>query len=234
LSEAANHFQRFRRVGFVRLGFLALMVVLLLIWALFSFSFWWAVVALIGFLILAPLQQNIAEARRRCERSADLYRKGLERLDDNWVGKGSTGEHFVSDAHPYAEDLDLFGVGSLFELLCRARTRVGENTLAQWLLNPSSTPVVHSRQAAVDELRSRVELREDLALLAEGIHSGSDAQVLIEWTSASRWNISKWLRFVSFALAVLSLGGLLLWWLGFGALCKESLVQLTFPQRICS
>jgi MutS domain V/MutS domain III len=218
LSEAANHFQRFRRVGFVRLGFLALMVVLLLVWALTSFSFWWAIVGLIGFLVLAPLQQNIAEARRRCERSADLYRNGLERLHDNWVGKGSTGENFVSESHPYAEDLDLFGTGSLFELLCRARTRVGENMLAQWLLNPSSTAVVHSRQAAVDELRSRVDLREDLALLAEGIHSGSDAEVLMEWAVASPWSISKWLRFVSFALAVLSLGGLLLWLVGFGAL----------------
>ena len=218
LSEAANHFQRFRRVGFVRLGFLVVMVVLLLAWALTSFSFWWAIVGIIGFLALAPLQQNIAEARRRCERSADLFRNGLERLDDNWVGKGSTGERFISGSHPYAEDIDLFGRGSLFELLCRARTRVGEDTLAQWLLVPSSIAVVQSRQVAVDELRSRVDLREDLALLAEGIHSGSDAQVLIEWASASPWSISNWLRFVSVALAVLSLGGLILWAAGFGAL----------------
>jgi len=194
------------------------MVVLLLAWALTSFSFWWAIVGIIGFLALAPLQQNIAEARRRCERSADLFRNGLERLDDNWVGKGSTGERFISGSHPYAEDIDLFGRGSLFELLCRARTRVGEDTLAQWLLVPSSIAVVQSRQVAVDELRSRVDLREDLALLAEGIHSGSDAQVLIEWASASPWSISNWLRFVSVALAVLSLGGLILWAAGFGAL----------------
>ena len=47
------------------------MVVLLLVWAITGFSFWWAIVALIGFLALVPLQQNIADARRRCERSAE-------------------------------------------------------------------------------------------------------------------------------------------------------------------
>ncbi len=37
------------------------------------------------------------------------------------------------DSHLYAADLDLFGRGSLFELLSLARTQPGEETLAAWL-----------------------------------------------------------------------------------------------------
>jgi hypothetical protein len=216
LAEAANHFARFRRVGFVRLGFVAVILVLLFASAVTDLSIWWAVAPFIGFLSLAPTQQTITEARRRSERAAQLYRFGIDRIDDQWAGKGSSGTRFISDHHPYAADFDLFGVGSLFELLSLARTRVGEDTLAEWLMNPASKSVVESRQQAIDELRTRIDLREDLALLAEGIHSGSDAQQLVMWAVAPAWIISIRLRLTAFALALLALIGLALWFLGFG------------------
>ena len=216
IAEAANYFKRFRRVGFLRLGFVAIMLVLLVASALTSLSVWWAVVPFIGFLLLAPTQQTITGARRRCERAAELYRLGIARIDDQWAGKGSSGARFSSDSHPYAADLDLFGVGSLFELLSLARTRVGEDTLAEWLQNPAPKTVVELRQESVDELRSRIDLREDLALLAEGIHSGSDAQQLVAWCAAPPWKISTGLRLTALSLAILALFGLALWFLGFG------------------
>src|SRR5436189_696237 len=115
LAEAASQFQRFRRIGLVRLIFVA--VFLLLAGFVYNgLSFWWLLVPVTGFLVLGPVQQRITDQKRRCERAADLYRKGLDRLDDRWVGKGSTGERFLERSHPYAEDLDLFGTGSLFEL----------------------------------------------------------------------------------------------------------------------
>jgi hypothetical protein len=184
--------------------------------ALTSLSIWWAIIPFTVFLLLAPTQQTITEAKRRCERAAELYRFGILRIDDQWAGKGSSGSRFTSESHPYAADLDLFGVGSLFELLSLARTRVGEDTLAEWLLNPASKLAVELRQEAVDELRSRIDLREDLALLAEGIHSGSDAKQLVTWAAAPAWQISKGLRLSAFALAILALIGLALWFVGFG------------------
>ena len=46
------------------------------------------------------------------------------------MGTGEPGDRFRDDHHVYANDLDLFGRGSLFELLSLARTRTGEETLA--------------------------------------------------------------------------------------------------------
>ena len=80
---------------------------------------------------------------------------------------GSTGTRFLDPHHPYADDLDVFGEGSLYELLCGARTTSGEETLAAWLRAPADPATVRQRQAAVRELTPRLDLREDLALLGE-------------------------------------------------------------------
>jgi hypothetical protein len=215
LAEAATHFQRFRRVGFIRLAFVVLALVLAIL-VFNGLSFWWLLVPVIGFFAFAPLQQRITEQRKRSERAAALYRKGLERLDDRWAGKGETGERFLDRAHPYAEDLDLFGTGSLFQLISIARTRVGEETLANWLLYPSTPEVVRARQAAVTELRTGLDLREDLALLAEGIHTGADARALINWAAAPPWPVSSAMKWLARLFALLALIGVGFWFAGFG------------------
>ncbi len=216
LAEAARQLQRFRKIGLVRLA--ALGVGLVLIWfVLFrGLSPWWLVPSTIVFLVLAEVQGHISGARRRCERAAGLYDLGLARLDDRWAGQGATGERFFDAAHPYAGDVDIFGHGSLFELLSRARTRTGEETLADWLLNPALPGVVRARQEAVSELRSRLDLREDLALLGEGVRSGKDAQSLASWATAPPWHVSVWFRLTAIALALLGVVTLILWITGFG------------------
>jgi hypothetical protein len=215
LREAANHFERFRRVGFVRLGFLGL-ALLLAGFALYFLSWWWLLIPMLGFIALAPVQQQIREQRRRCERAAALYQQGLERLDDRWAGKGSTGERFLDGNHPYKEDLDFFGRGSLFELLSAARTQVGEDTLSRWLLTPAQREEVLSRQTGVAELRPNLDLREDLALLGEGVHTGSEAQALTAWAAEPPWIFSTGTMWTARVLGGLGVLGLVFWFLGLG------------------
>lgn len=216
LAAAAREVRRFRKVGLVRIGLLALGVALA--WLAYGglVSGWWLILPAAGFFVLADVQDRISQARRRAERAAAYYEEGLARLDDDWAGKGETGERFVDGSHPYADDLDLFGHGSLFELLSRARTRVGEETLAHWLLHPAEPGAVRARQAAVAELRSRLDLREDLALLGEGVRSGDDARALAAWADATPWPISRFLRVSVIVLALLAVAGLVLWTTGFG------------------
>ena len=85
------------------------------------------------------------------------------RLRGQWQGQGIGGEALRPANHPYASDLDLFGAGSLFELLCTARTGAGRATLANWLLNPATCEEVAERQAAITELRDALALREEWA-----------------------------------------------------------------------
>lgn len=209
-AEAARQMQRFRKVGTVRLAFLV--AGLVAGWFVLNGQpIWWLLVPVIGFIALAVMQTRITQARRRCERAAALYDRGLDRLDDHWAGKGATGERFLTHSHPYAEDLDLFGHGSLFELLSTARTRVGEETLAHWLLSPAAPDVARARQASVVELRPRLDLREDLALLGEGVRSGEDARALAAWAAAPLWPVSGAKRIIAVILAAAAVGALILW-----------------------
>ncbi len=118
---------------------------------------------------------------------------------------------FLDPAHPYAEDLDLFGKGSLFELLCTARTPVGEELLADWLRAPAPPPVVRARQEAVAELRSRLDLREDLAVLGEEVRSAGPSEALAAWGAAKASLDSYATRLAAALLACLGVIGLTAW-----------------------
>jgi len=144
-----------------------------------------ALVPLVLFIALVVVHDRADRARRRALRAVDFWERGLGRIEERWVGQGEGGARFYDDAHPYARDLDLFGKGSLFELMCTARTRSGEETLARWLLQPAAADEARARQRAVEELRARLELRESLALAGEDVRAEVDPQGLSRWGAAA-------------------------------------------------
>jgi hypothetical protein len=141
-------------------------------------------VPVVAFVVLVVVHDRADRARRHALRAVEYWEQGLARMEERWVGRGEAGARFLDDAHPYARDLDLFGKGSLFELLCTARTRTGEETLARWLLNPAAAAEVRARQTAVAELRGRLELREALALAGEDVRAEVDPAGLSKWGAA--------------------------------------------------
>jgi hypothetical protein len=120
-------------------------------------------------------------AWRRTDWAAWFYGQRLACVEERWAGTGQPGTRFLDERHPCAPDLDLFGTGCLFERLCSARTRLGEEALAAWLLTPAAPGEVGERQAAVAELRTRLDLREELALLGSEVPAGGDVSGLADW-----------------------------------------------------
>ncbi|MDX2040684.1 MAG: DNA mismatch repair protein MutS [Acidobacteriota bacterium] len=147
-------------------------------------TWWWITLPVFVFIALMVIHQRVLGAIERLMRAVKFYERGLARVDDNWAGTGENGEQFADKSHAYAEDLDLFGKGSLFELLSTARTRAGEAKLAAWLKSPADVAEVRARQAAVEELRSRLDLREDLALLGAEIRTGVHTEEVAAWGKA--------------------------------------------------
>jgi hypothetical protein len=145
---------------------------------------WTLVAAAVVFAVLVLVHERQARAVARAQRRVDFYETALERLAGDWIGRGDPGVGLAEPTHPYAADLDLFGSGSLFELLCSARTRAGEETLARWLLAPASVAVLRERQPAVAETGTRVALREDLAVLGAESRRAVDSNALHKWLEA--------------------------------------------------
>ncbi len=141
----------------------------------------WLALPVLAFAALAILHDRVLRSLDEARRSVEFYDRGLARLEDRWAGIGPTGERHLDPAHPYAADLDLFGPGSLFQLVCTARLQAGEATLAGWLLHPASIEVIRARQQAIAELRPLLDLRERLALTGEAVSGFLHADTLAGW-----------------------------------------------------
>jgi hypothetical protein len=193
---------------FIFLGGLALVwpVVMTRVW-----SWLWMLLPVAGFFALVWLHERVIRDRTAARRAVRFFEWGLARLDDRWAGGGVDGREFLDGGHPYADDLDLFGRGSLFELLCTARTRAGERTLARWLMTPAAPEEVRRRQEAVAELRPALDLREDLARLGEDVRTDDDPDGLIEWAEAPPVLTSRWPVWVGALLGLANFAALIAW-----------------------
>ncbi len=210
--------QRSRAIWLWRRVVFAL-IVLAIVLAFEGIIAWWLIVLpVVAFIALMAIHQRIHAAVARFERAVKFYERGLARIEDRWSGSGETGERFADKSHPYSEDLDLFGQGSLFELLSTARTRAGEERLASWLLAPAPIEEVRARQRSVEELRPRLDLREDVALLGAEVSSGTHPEELAAWAAAPpvfTMRQTRWLQIAALVIGVFSAVAVVMW-LGFG------------------
>jgi MutS domain V/MutS domain III len=223
------------RLGNVRL-FLAV-VAAGLGWASFhahSLPAWWLVAPVAAFAGVAWYHSRILRGRELAERAVSFYEKGLARVEDRWIGSGETGERFDDPHHVYADDLDLFGKGSLFQLLSTARTRMGEDTLARWLLAPSSVERIRERHAAVDDLRYQLDLREDLAALGEDVGVGVNPGALLKWAESPNQMKPMWIRWLAPVLAALAVFGAVAWavWGSAALLVLVVVIEAVFTYRL--
>ncbi|MBK7973964.1 MAG: DNA mismatch repair protein MutS [Deltaproteobacteria bacterium] len=140
-------------------------------------------VAALAFVIVVFRHADLLRELERARRAVSFQERRLAVARHEWRGTGSTGERFRDDRHDYAADLDLFGAGSLFELVCAARTWLGESTAAAWLLSPASAAEIRARQSATRELAERLEFRERLWLAAAPEVAKLDPAKLVAWAS---------------------------------------------------
>ncbi|MGI9432152.1 MAG: hypothetical protein ACR2PQ_08065 [Myxococcota bacterium] len=171
----------------------------------------WLAPPVLVFVVLLVIHERVARRKDRADRAVAFYEAGLARLEHRFAGIGEPGERFRDPHHPYSEDLDLFGPGSVYERLCTARTHAGEDTLAAWLLTAASPEEVRARQDAVRELTPDLDLREDLALLGEDVRAGLRPETLRSWGEAPAVLQSPLLAPAAATLAVLGVSGLALW-----------------------
>ncbi len=176
--------QQHARIAGVRLV-LGLGGVGLLIW--FGLAPWKTLASIVVlFATLAIGHGRLINARDRARSAVAFYERGLLRLQHAWAGTGDTGERFSPPGHLYAADLDVFGRGSLFELMATCRTEGGRATLARWMLAPAAPEVVRARQAAIRELMPDVDVREHLSVEGDQMRPGVDVSHLGAWARESR------------------------------------------------
>jgi len=201
-AEIARRDKHHRMLGYLKVASAVLVGLTLWMALVHMFSVFWVVLPAALLAGLSIFHEHLLRQLERRRRAQRYFERALARLDGNWADTGEAGERYLDAAHPYAQDLDIFGKGSLFELLSTARTHIGEDTLARWLLAPANPETLRFRHEAVDELRPRLDLREDLAIVAEEARTGVDPVSLAAWGEAPLME-DRWLRAGTFALTAL-------------------------------
>jgi len=204
-AEAGRLAARDRLLSYVRLLVFLAGGVVVVAWWRGSAGAWWLALPALAFAALVQSHDRVIRARLAAERSIGFYERGLSRIEDRWSNDGETGERFRSDDHPYANDLDLFGPGSLFQLLSIARTRPGEERLASWLTRAASPEEVTRRQEAVTELAPALDLREELSLAGTDVRAGVNGDALVAWAEGGPQLGVRWLRGIAAMLTAAAL-----------------------------
>jgi len=233
LEQVAEQRQE-RRLGYgkVAVAFVALLSAVILLY--FSKFLWLLLIPAVAFVGLAVLHESRLRQIRWRQRAIAFYERGIARLENRWIGNGETGDRFLVESHPYARDLDLFGKASLFELLCTARTRAGEEKLASWLLSAAPMEELVARHEAVRDLRTRVKLREDLFCVGETVRAGVHPETLAKWGEQKPILRFVPLRITTTVLGLLWIAGMIAWGvLGWGTLALAiSALNLAWAHRI--
>ena len=171
----------------------------------------WVLLPLAAFVITAVLHARALNARDSAKSAVAFYERAIDRVRGQWSGRGEAGDRYRPAEHPYADDLDIFGRGSLFQLLSVARTQAGEETLARWLLAPAEAGEAAARQPAIRELGARIDLREAMAVLGDGLRVGVHASAVRAWADAPILLRGAGWRLLFALLAVATIGAVVVW-----------------------
>ncbi len=170
--------QKHIRLGYLRLAFGVAAVVLLLPPRVYF------LLPLAAFALAAQVHGSALRRLAETRRALAFHEGALARAEDRWSEREPASTRVDVTQSLYAADLDLFGPGSVFALLCEARTSLGQDELAGWLLQPGAVATVQQRQGAVAELRSRLRLREAFAAAPGPAHPVVDRDALRAWAQA--------------------------------------------------
>lgn len=152
----------------------------------------WGLTAVVIFIsagisvFLATLVRYLRMQRQlmKDENLVEINQKELKALEGDY-SMFENGEEFDDPDHPFANDLDIFGPGSLFQFYNRSATSVGKQRLADFFSKPLTDPdQILTRQKAVGELAAKPGFRQEfLATGYQQKENVTDKDDLLRWVN---------------------------------------------------
>lgn len=170
------------------------------------------VIGIAAFLFLVSRYTDIKNKRDYYKLLVEINRRELEVIEGN-LNDLDRGDEFVFEGHHYNQDIDLFGQGSLFQLLNRTGTRNGRIKLANWL-NSNDISVIENKQQAIAEIADMAEWRQHFEATARIIENEVDSDVILKWIKSYKAQIPKAFHRVPLIFSILSFGLIGCWGAG--------------------
>lgn len=159
--------------------------------------------AVVVFLVLVKLHGKISFKKKINNELININTDELAYINNNEL-KYNSGEQYIDTSHSYSYDLDIFGDKSLFQVLNRTATHIGESRLAQTLLSKRNNEAIILNQEAIQELTKEVEWRHQILAYAKTTNDNKETyQKLIDWSKKENNKISPILKLFAFLSPVI-------------------------------
>jgi len=137
----------------------------------------------ITFVVLVFWHQKLRTKRNYIQVLYEIYGQALKRIGGEWKSFPDTGEDFKDPAHPYSDDLDIFGTSSLFQWINTAKTYRGREKLKALLTEPPiEDGMIKKKQEAITELAINLAWRHRFLAEARTTKRKLNSPTrLIEW-----------------------------------------------------
>ena len=189
LSRRDLRFVRIRTVVFIA----ALLLGILCIGEPKHVSWLWMLIPVSIFIALLPLHQSIVRQLNTAQAICRFHESRLSRLDRKFGEEIADGSEFADELHPWTQDLDVFGRGSLFQMLNECRTQPGRRQLAAWMTTVCDGAVIRVRQARAQGLKNGLKLREELACVPDSANWQTAERMLQQWVQEPAQPIPLWI-----------------------------------------
>ncbi len=125
-----------------------------------------------------------------------------------------TGENYKDANHYYSQDIDLFGVGSIFQYINRTALASGSDYLAH-LFTENEIVNIPKKQKAIQELAEKPQFRQQFSAIASLVKAEVATKSVEKWLAEYKIFTPKWAKTASFIFTILSAALLVSYYLEF-------------------
>jgi hypothetical protein len=218
-AELKRLLQRRNIFGWVRL--ILFVATIVVSYKIFVNAGWFGLLSVIigmsGFVYMLFIDSDNNEKIANTKTLIHINEEELKILRDDYLHRND-GSNFSPGFHDYANDLDLFGKASIFQLANRCSSEQGQKKLANNLLQSLTILEIEERQEAIKELAALVEWRQQLQSFSEqtGITSSTEEKIN-QWLQEEEnyyarpaWKLFVWIyTIITLASAAATIFGLL-------------------------
>jgi len=122
------------------------------------------------------------------------------------------GSEYKNPSHFFAQDIDLFGKGSIYQYSNRTALLQGSDMLVEMLLS-NNIDNIASKQKAVEELSKKPDWRQQFSAIATLVKTETTTKTIVSWLKGYKTYVPKAMRIlpnVFTLVSVLLIGGYLL------------------------
>ncbi len=170
------------------------------------------VVGFAAFFFVVAKNSVVRIEKRRIEKLLELNELEVRVLNRDLEGL-DTGEDFVGEEHYYNQDIDLFGLGSIFQFINRTSSTQGRRRLAT-ILNSNSIDDVETKQEAVKELSKLPVWRQNFQTIASLVDSKIENTTILDWLTHYKTVIPNLFKVLPLIMTIISIALMVVFGLG--------------------